>query len=434
VALLVAFAIRQRDRRIFSEMRPLLGAVLFLAIVTPWYIAAGVTGGQDYAYSVLIQQNFVRALRPWDHIQPWWKYAEYIAGDMMPWTLILPTMVAFHLQGAWSRTLRFGGAKPQKPQAMHRQLPNMCDPMRRFLVLAVLVPVLLLSLSASKQGKYALMIYPFVALLMGSMLCAAANGDGLFASRRLRQTLCWLLAGIFGLVAAVALALSFSDLGGAKFWASLSPYIGPVAFVAAVCAGGASLFAWKAVKGDVRHLARGVGVAVGLVFLVVGTWGFRLLEPHKGYGRWTEEAGPHIAGRQVHFWQTIRSGAMVYTDCLAMPELRRGHQLEELPPGELLVATMRDWASDNGDLTEALRGMFVTLVETPIGGGGFMLLRKKYCNSTNGDSCSQGECHWASDGLSNGGGHGVQRLRRKWSEPPTAGSGMGGAAENFPKM
>jgi hypothetical protein len=67
---------------------------------------------------------------------------------------------------------------------------------------------------------------------------------------------------------------------------------------------------------------------------------------------------------------------MVHTDSLTMPELRAAAQLEALPPGALLVAIERDWPTDQGGLTDAHRAMFETLVETPVGGGGFMLLRK----------------------------------------------------------
>jgi 4-amino-4-deoxy-L-arabinose transferase-like glycosyltransferase len=367
VALLAAFAAWRRDLGLLAGTRPAWGAAMLLAIVSPWYIAAGVKGGAEYAYNMAIHQNFSRALHAWDHVQPWWQYSEYVAGDLMPWTLLLPFAAAFHVLAA----------RPLALPETHGQSHGPGDPLHSFLVLAVLVPILLLSLSASKQGKYALMVYPFLALLMGDALRAAAKGDRPFAPRLARALPGWLFAGLFGTAGLAVLAVTFFGAGGAGLRAQVSPYVGPAASVAAAFLAGACLFALGAARGDMRHFARDVGLTVGLAFLAAGTWGFRLLEPHKGYGRWTEEVAPHIAGREVNFWQTIRSGAMVLTDSLTMPELRTVEQLEAMPPGGLLVATMRDWSSDHGGLTDAQRAAFETLVETPLGGGGFMLLRKK---------------------------------------------------------
>ena len=57
--------------------------------MAPWYVAAGLRGGPSYLYELTILQNFGRATRAWDHIQPWWKYAEYLLGDFFPWVLLL---------------------------------------------------------------------------------------------------------------------------------------------------------------------------------------------------------------------------------------------------------------------------------------------------------------------------------------------------------
>jgi 4-amino-4-deoxy-L-arabinose transferase-like glycosyltransferase len=375
-ALLAAFAAWQKDWRMFAEMRPWRGAAILLAVVSPWYVAAGAAGGADYAYNMVVHQNLTRALSAWDHIQPWWRYAEYMAGDFAPWTLLLPAAALFHF-----RELRAGrraqGAAAGAAAGAPGEPGRLREPLRRFFVLAVLVPVLLLSLSQSKQGKYVLMVYPFAALLLGEALRRAGGGGPPFASRRARAFVGWLFAGIFGLAGAAALAVPLFGAGGTGLQAQIAPYLGPMALIAMAFLFGACLFARGAARGSMRLFARDIGITVGLASLAAGTWGFRLLEPRKGYGAWTEAVGPHIAGRRVNFWQTIRSGAMVYTDSLTMPELGSAAQLEALPPGALLVATERDWASGQGGLADAHRAMFETLVETPVGGGGFMLLRKR---------------------------------------------------------
>jgi hypothetical protein len=112
------------------------------------------------------------------------------------------------------------------------------------------------------------------------------------------------------------------------------------------------------------------------MFLVGGTWGFRRLDPVKNYRRWTAEVQPLIGGRQVYYWQTIRSGVMVYTDHL-MPELRSAEALERLDPEARLVAQRDEWVQDAWGMTPALRARFEVLLAVPTGGGEILLLKKK---------------------------------------------------------
>jgi hypothetical protein len=118
------------------------------------------------------------------------------------------------------------------------------------------------------------------------------------------------------------------------------------------------------------------------VFLVSGTWGFHLLDPLKGYRNWTASVQPLIAGRRVYYWQTIRSGVMVYTDHL-MPELRSRDELERLlGPGERLVAMDREWNTDAWGMDARTRNEFEVLLRMPVGGGEALLLRKRPAPAT----------------------------------------------------
>jgi len=337
-------------------MKPVWGALIFLAVILPWYVAAGIKGGADYAYNLIIYQNFNRALHAWAHVQPWWRYASYIAGDLTPWTLLLPFLAVFLYRG--------------------RKQFNSTS---RFVLLAMIVPVVLLSCSQSKQGKYVLMIYPFLALAMGDMLHRLANEAS--PSKRAR----WinaLYAGLFGALALAVLALAFFGAGGSRLQAQIEGYRGVAAALSLVLLLGASLFAFGAIKGRADNFVRDMGITVGLLFLVGGTWGFRLLDKQKGYEAWTEKVKPLITGKQVYFWQPrrledISAGAMIYTDNLTMPEIRTAEELEQLPAGTYLAASERDWPQDQGGLTDANRAMFKVAVRTPIGGSGLVLMEKK---------------------------------------------------------
>jgi len=85
---------------------------------------------------------------------------------------------------------------------------------------------------------------------------------------------------------------------------------------------------------------------------------------------------PLIAGRKVHFWQTIRSGAMVYTGT-RMPELRSVAELEaKLGPEDLLVSQRREWEQDEWGMTPKYRAGFITVLSVPVGGSELLLLKK----------------------------------------------------------
>jgi len=342
--VLAAFLAWQRDVAVLRRAGIAAGLAITLLLVAPWYVAAGLKGGAHYAYELIIFQNFERATKAWDHIHPWWKYGEYILGDFFPWMLLLPAM-ALHL----------------------RRERGLGDPARRFLLLAFLIPIVFLSAVQSKQGKYLLMGYPFLALLLGDLF------------RRMKpvraRRLGGLLAGGLALPTAALVALALGA-GGAKIQAQVGPFLGPLRLMAVGMIAGTSYVAVQALRGQAARLIPGTALSLGLLYLVGGTWGFRLLDPPKSYRRWTAAVQPQIAGRPVFYWQTIRSGVMVYTDHL-MPELRTAKALEAMDPQARLVAQRGEWEQDAWGMTPALRARFEVLVAVPTGGGEILLLKKK---------------------------------------------------------
>jgi hypothetical protein len=218
------------------------------------------------------------------------------------------------------------------------------------------------------------MIYPFIALAMGNMLHK-------LAVPKIARWLGAIYVGLFGSIGLAALAIALFNAGGSKLQTQIMGYRGVATAAALVLLLGASLFAHGAIKGSARNFVRDMGITIGLLFLVGGTWGFRLLDRQKGYGAWTEKVRPLITGKQVYFWQPnhlrdISAGAMIYTDNMVMPEIRAAEELERLPAGTYLVASERDWPQTIGGLTDAHRAMFSAVVRMPIGGAGLALMEK----------------------------------------------------------
>ncbi len=67
-----------------------LGLVLFLAVVTPWYLAVYIREGLPYLYENILRQNFLRFFDAWSHKRPFYYYFTTLPLDFFPWSLFLP--------------------------------------------------------------------------------------------------------------------------------------------------------------------------------------------------------------------------------------------------------------------------------------------------------------------------------------------------------
>ncbi|HTL97870.1 MAG TPA: glycosyltransferase family 39 protein [Holophagaceae bacterium] len=347
--VLGAFLAWQRDGKALRSMRLGLGTLLFLLIVAPWSVLMAMKAGPHYVYELVVKQNFDRATHAFDHRQPWFQYAVYMLGDFFPWVLLMPALGFFFVRGGAHRA-----------------------PLARFLVLAWLAPLLFLSWVESKQGKYLLMAYPFLALLMAAMLQPLAV-EGVSA-RRIRR-LGGLLGLGLGLLAGALLALAFGA-GGVKMQAQIAPYHALIRVMAFTATMGALSVATRAALGEGQYLVRETGLTMGLLFALAGTWGFHKLDAQKDTRRWTEAALPLMQGHPVYFWDEVRSGAMLYTD-LKMPEIRSDAGLLALRPGDRLVVIATRWEPGHLGLRPGTMASFQPLVKLDQGEDVWMLMEKR---------------------------------------------------------
>jgi 4-amino-4-deoxy-L-arabinose transferase-like glycosyltransferase len=347
--IIPAFLLWQRDRRIKMTLYLPWGVLLLGLIVAPWYLLTAVAGGEDYAFRMIVHQNLVRALRAWDHHQPWWKYGQYLIGDFWPWIALVPFLVPL----------------------LRKQSEGLA-PTTRFFGIAFLLPLIFLTFLDSKQGKYLLMSHPFLALLLAegfsSWIQAAPSG-------RVRA---WAIVGL-----PLGLALPGLVLGSVAIFPELSARLGEgiVAFRAVLGVSSCILFTGAGISLAIGRRTkvvpvRATAVTLFVLYFVIGTWGFTLLDQVKNYRRWSVAVQPLISGHKVFFWQTIRSGAMVYTGT-RMPELRSVAEIEaRLGPGDLLVSQRREWEQDDWGMTPKYRAEFVTELSVPVGGSELLLLKK----------------------------------------------------------
>jgi 4-amino-4-deoxy-L-arabinose transferase-like glycosyltransferase len=121
------------------------GALVFSAVVLPWYLWAEARnpGYLDY---FLWQEHIARYLTPeFDRSRVWYYFMLVLLAGFFPWSLLLPSMV----RDLWRKTNE-----------------DSC----RFLALWALLPIVFFSLSSSQLPQYILPVFPALALIAGRFL------------------------------------------------------------------------------------------------------------------------------------------------------------------------------------------------------------------------------------------------------------------------
>lgn len=68
----------------------IIGCLLCLVVIAPWYGAVYVREGFPYLYENVIRQNFVRFFDAWSHRRPFYYYFTTLPLDFFPWSAFLP--------------------------------------------------------------------------------------------------------------------------------------------------------------------------------------------------------------------------------------------------------------------------------------------------------------------------------------------------------
>lgn len=355
IAVVVAFLLTQGKNFQLKQFKFLGLSALFLSIVLPWYVLAIYQAGWSYGYYLIIYQNIERALRAWDHIQPWWKYFEYALGDLFPWSfLLIPGIVNI-----------FARKENRSPIAI-------------FISLCFLVPFVLLSLSESKQGKYLLMSFPFAAIIVAGFL-----DESQIAYRKVLRrlsSLTILITPLILLLVFLGLALRTQDiilipvLPSIFYQPATSRFIYTLLTISFL---GLVAVAYRLYSENLAMACKELCVTLALVFLGAGYLGFPIIEPLKSFKEWGDTVRPIINGHSVYFWRTVRGGALLYTN-QSMREIHTRDSALQIIPGNYLVTMASDWADAiRQPLGSELLPAFESVTEVSAGSDRLILLRRK---------------------------------------------------------
>ena len=227
--IIAAFAFLRREWSILRRSFWWPGALLYFAMVLPWFIAVQ-HQNPTFFREFFLEHNLERfATDRYQHVQPIWYYIVVIILGMMPWTVIaIRALVDGILTSVAEWRLRRVSKTHPAPKRPGDAFPE-------FLVLWALIPIVFFSFSQSKLPGYILPSIPPLAIL---------TGDFLFRKRAGLNR--WLLLGhavLCGVMTIFVLLLPWFVAHGAVVPPTLA------VAVALLAAGGASALILIVVKG-----------------------------------------------------------------------------------------------------------------------------------------------------------------------------------------
>ena len=194
-------------------MRPLLAAMIVLAIAAPWYCWVGLRTEGDFLQKFFLTENFARATTAMENHSggPWYYPATILLG-FFPWSVFAFPVSLF----VW-RQLRSHEASKIRPA--------LC-----FLLCWVGVQVGLFSLASTKLPSYVTPCYPALALLAAMGLQSFAKSQQVVADRWFRLAAIVLACtGVATIVGMIFVAQQYLDGDAAVCLVGLAPLAGGVA-------------------------------------------------------------------------------------------------------------------------------------------------------------------------------------------------------------
>jgi len=317
----------------------IIGICLLFGIVSAWLVPAIINGGKDYAHTIVIQQNFGRAVNSWSHQQPFYYYLEELPWRLFPWSLILPLA----MWAAWQKWRQEG------------------DNLSCFALVWFVTAIIFLSFMSGKRARYVLPVLPSVGILCGSYITSWLRNLHTFlrAEKWLLRTTGALMALVFLVLLAALLIIDFSPELANVFWrlngnnAQLPPEVihsvsGFRAIIFLLLVGLSLFLALVAVfTHSERRFVRffSVGSAMLLVALTLGLTLFPIMNTVKSGKRFALKIKEKtVRNRKAFLYQDDFSGMYnLYSGIRKMPILRKPEDLQRaLSNPKHLVITDRN--------------------------------------------------------------------------------------------
>ena len=157
-----------RAKEVLREMRPVRGALIFLALSLPWYILVTLRNGETYIDAFFGYHNFERFTSVVNHHQgPWYFHILVFLVGFTPWSIALPAAIA-HIPVFQRRHWQ------KSPRSTHLGL---------FALFWFLIILGFFTIAATKYFSYSLPVMPAAAILV-----ALWWSDGIVRGQIFHQT------------------------------------------------------------------------------------------------------------------------------------------------------------------------------------------------------------------------------------------------------
>ena len=177
--ILLAFAALRREWGILRRTFWWPGAVLYLAMVLPWFIAVQ-RRNPNFLHVFFLEHNLERfATNRFEHEQSLWYYGPVVLLSLMPWAMLAIAAFASAVRESIAEW------RARRAKGRYCGFQRAGDAFPEFLVIWALIPILFFSTSQSKLPGYILPSIPPLTILTGDYL----------NRMRARGLSPWLLAG-----------------------------------------------------------------------------------------------------------------------------------------------------------------------------------------------------------------------------------------------
>jgi len=304
-AVLFLFFAFRRDFRCLLRMSLPLGALIFLAVAAPWFVAISLANA-DYVEEFFVKLhvgNFSSSVSMPTHPEPWYYYLTALIGTFLPWSGFLPGAI----HRAWQRRRE--------------------DEHGATLLLLVWVAfyVLFFSAASSKLVTYVLPIFPALALLTGRLWQEVAEREVPSATARR-----WVWGGFFLLllipVATVWVLKIHPDHGGMlrhKYGIDVDLAGLPLYVLSAGLLASGILLLRDRVKAAFGGIAVSIGLCISLFSLII----VPVMNPFQTSREVAIEMDRRVPmGEKLVNYHRIRDTFLFYTD-RRVRVMRKPHRL-----------------------------------------------------------------------------------------------------------
>ena len=152
--IMISLVDRRAHLKIWKQF--ITDTLLSLVPFAVWLAALYANSGEDAFRTLLITNNFGRFTGGHaQHVEPFWYYIRKLPEQFMPWAIMVPFVIWWHLKRAFGRK----------------------DSVSFFLLAWLIIPFILLSVASGKRPVYLLPLHPAAAILTGIWLHECVSGN-----------------------------------------------------------------------------------------------------------------------------------------------------------------------------------------------------------------------------------------------------------------